>query len=174
MKSLKESLLGDMESNMQAGDDYVKKVENDLKEISDEITKLKNYVKYEPAGRSYHPVYKNGHHTGGLFKNTEVFKYCGYDANFLDLLVYQDENNFNDWRFSITLSKKDSDRWIEPEGEKYDYFIYLNISDFPTFKDILKKIIKPMCKDILVFNKALENIKKYNNRLISRENDVLK
>jgi hypothetical protein len=171
MKTLKESLLAGIETSMQAGDTYVKIPENALKELSKEISLLKNYDRLPKR------LYPNGYSTKFLVA-PEMFEFIGYEANHIEIMVYQPGVGAGllyddlDWRITIYISNRGEYGHILSSA--FDVSIYLSESAVSSFKEILKTLIKPMTKDLNTFKHSLEMFQKYDGQLVEDVNWILK
>lgn len=174
MKTLKESLLADIETSMQAGDTYAKIPENALKELGKEISLLKNYERLPKR------VYTNGYSTKFLVA-PEMFEFIGYEANHIEIIAYQPGApgagagllyDGLDWRVTIYISNREEYGHILSSA--FEASIYLSDDIVSSFKEILKKLIKPMTKDLGTFKHSLEMFQKYNDQIVGDVNWILK
>ena len=164
-----EGILGNVDDVLATGDNLDSIVQGALKELSKELSMAKNYEKM-PAQR----VYKNGRFTKYLVA-PELFAAIGYDANHIEITMYQIEDELNnpyDWSFRIYISKKDE--YGQLIGTAYNVNLYLYDGVFPTLKDVIKKLIKPMTSDIKTFKKSLENMQKREGQLVTQPYEILK
>ena len=175
MKPLRESLLGDLEDNLKAGDAYSEKA------IDDGMFYITKAFKFKNCFLSYGDIYEAGGLVEDIYHkrddNAALIYVTGKEANYIKIKFHKSGivDYYDDWYFTVRIANKK--RGVDEEV--YNAAIYLNHSDFPDFNAIHKNLIKPMTKDIKVFKKALDNIKYYSetgNRktLISRANDILK
>ena len=171
MKTLKESLLADIETSMQAGDTYAKIPENTLKELNKVLSTLKNYERLPKR------VYTNGYSTKFLVA-PEMFEFIGYEANHIEIIAYQPGGGAGllydglDWRVTIYISKREEYGRILSSA--FEASIYLSDDMVSSFKEILKKLIKPMTKDLNTFKHSLEMFQKYDGQLVEDINWILK
>ena len=171
MKTLKESLLADIETSMRVGDTYAKIPENALKELGKEISLLKNYDRLPKR------IYTNGYSTKFIVA-PEMFEFIGYEANHIEIIAYQPGAGAGllyddlDWRIKIYISNREEYGRIL--SSTFEASIYLSKSTVSSFKDILKKLIKPMTKDLNTFKHSLEMFQKYGDRLVEDINWILK
>lgn len=171
MKTLKESLLTDIETSMRVGDTYSKIPENALKELGKEISLLKNYERLPKR------VYTNGYSTKFIVA-PEMFEFIGYEANHIEIIAYQPGVGAGllyddlDWRVTIYITNREEYGHILSSA--FEASIYLSNDIVSSFKEILKKLIKPMTKDLGTFKHSLEMFQKYDDQLVEDVNRILK
>ena len=171
MKTLKESLLADIETSMRVGDTYAKIPENALKELGKEISLLKNYDRLPKR------IYTNGYSTKFIVA-PEMFEFIGYEANHIEITAYQPGAGAGllydglDWRITIYISNREEYGHILSSA--FEASIYLSNGAASSFKDILKKLIKPMTKDLGTFKRSLDMFQKYDGQLVEDINWILK
>ena len=167
MKTLKESLLDDIDTTMKNGSEWAKEIEKEKKEFLKVLGTAKNYE----GGYSL----KNGRSNGVFAPN--ILHELGYDANHIHILmytmdsfntVYEDDN----WVLEIELSRCNEDDmgrlsrvWINK----------IRISRWvaDNWRAFIKNVIKPACKSLDTFKKLLDNMKKHNGQYID-VNSLLK
>lgn len=169
MKTLRESLLGDMENNLENGGKLIQDAYDGFEELKKELSFKKNYVT-----TFMHSTKTPSYKVGGIFDNEGLWAYLGHDANYLEMSIFKNEESFKDWYLGIYLGKRKNGTTFASVNESYDYYIYLNSSVFKSFNDVLSKFIKPMVKDIDAFKTSLEKIKYYNEKLISDVKYIIK
>jgi hypothetical protein len=170
MKTLKESLLADIETSMQAGDTYAKIPENALKELGKEISLLKNYERLPKR------VYTNGYSTKFLVA-PEMFEFIGYEANHIEIIAYQPGGAgllYDDLDWMVTIYISNREEYGRILSSAFEASIYLSKNTVSSFKEILKKLIKPMTKDLDTFKHSLELFQKYDGQLVEDVNWILK
>ena len=171
MKTLKESLLADIETSMRVGDTYAKIPENALKELGKEISLLKNYDRLPKR------IYTNGYSTKFIVA-PEMFEFIGYEANHIEIIAYQPGAGTGllyddlDWRITIYISNREEYGHILSSA--FEASIYLSDDIVSSFKEILKKLIKPMTKDLSTFKHSLEMFQKYDGQIIGDVNWIIK
>jgi hypothetical protein len=158
MKTLKESLLDDIETTMNNGSKWAKEIEQETKEF----LKVISTAKYWDGGYSL----KNGRSNGVFVPN--ILHELGYDANHIHLLMYTEDSNgwiSGSWTLEISLSKRSDDnmRRICTVWEK-KIRITRGVAD--NWRAFIKNIIKPATKSLDTFKKLLDNMEKYNGRPI--------
>lgn len=164
MKSLYESLLGDMETNLAAGDAYMDEIKTLCKTISTKKSyeKLSNMYKHGLAIDVYLPT---------------LLKYLGYDANMISIFIYIVDSfdyGFDSgiWNLTIELSKNDEKdpkmfKIIKPASQIYTNHVYMEKNEFPKNIDICKNLLKPATKDYETFKKFLEIIEKNDGQMVN-------
>lgn len=163
MKTLKESILDDIETNISKGNDYIKGIKEEMCGLNRAIGTIKNYDKLNSR------VYINGRRCTMYFTN--LLTYLGYDANAMEITMYQLEDDVKDWHFDIFLYKRDGER---TSHSAYEHTIYLYNGHFSKFNDILKKLLKPATKDSDSFVHFLNKLAQYEGQLVVREDQLLK
>lgn len=167
MRTLKESLLDDIETTITLGTDWANDMKQAMNELSKCLSTAKNYDRMSK-------IYKNGRCTKFLVI-PDLFSMIGLDANKIEIVAYQTDdelNNASDWHLNIFINKRDA--YNKLISSAYDTSVYLYDGVFSTFNDILKKLIKPMTKDIETFKHTLEKLKNYDGQLITQPNEILK
>lgn len=165
MITLKESILADMEDTIASGDDYVKGVKEEMRGLNRAIGTIKSYDKLTSR------VYINGHRCTMYFTN--LLTSLGYDANAMELTIYQLEDDLKDWHLDIFLYKRDG-YTCRSGRSAYDHTIYLYNGRFEKFNDILKKLLKPATKDSDSFVHFLNQLAHYEGQLVMRAEQLLK
>ena len=163
MKTLKESILADMEDTIVSGDDYIKGVKEEMRGLNRAVSTIKSYDKLTSR------VYINGRRCTMLFTN--LLTSLGYDANAMEITMYQLEDDLKDWHLDVFLYKQDG--WSTCHSA-YEHTIYLYNGHFEKFNDILKKLLKPATKDSDSFVHFLNKLAQYEGQLVMREDQLLK
>lgn len=163
MKTLKESILAGMEDTIASGDDYIKGIKEEMQNLKRAISTIKSYDKLTSR------VYINGHRCTIYFTN--LLTSLGYDANAMELTIYQLEDDLKDWHLDILLYKQDGGY---TSRSAYEHTIYLYNGHFEKFSDILKKLLKPATKDSDSFAHFLNQLAHYEGQLVMREDQLLK
>lgn len=167
MKTLKESLLDDIETSMTDGDQMIKDFENEKKEFLKVLSAAKNYE----GGYSL----KNGRSIG-LFTPNALYE-LGFDANYIHIMMYtMDSFNYtssnDNWAIEITLSKRSDDN-MKHICTVWEKKIYVDRWTADNWRGIVKNIIKPATKSLDTFKKFIDNMDKYNEQY-TNVNSLLK
>ena len=158
MKTLKESLLDDIETTMNNGREWAKEIEQETKEFLKAISTAKNYE----GGYSL----KNGRSTA--FSVPNVLHKLGYDANHFHLLMYTNDS-FNSvfeddsWTLEICLSKLSDDGMLR-KSTVWSRKICISRWVADNWRVFIKNIIKPSTKSLDTLKKLLDIMEKYNGR----------
>jgi hypothetical protein len=160
MKTLKESLLDDIETTMDNGSKWAKEIEQETKEF----LKIISTAKYWDGGYSL----KNGRSNGVFVPN--ILHELGYDANHIHIFMYTNDS-FNytssndDWVLEISLSKRSDDnmRHICTVWEKK---VYMDRWIADNWRGIVKELLKPATKSLDSFKKLLNNMEKWDGQLV--------
>lgn len=163
MKTLKESLLDDIESTMNNGREWVKEIEKEKKEFLKVISTAKNYE----GGYSL----KNSRSNGIFAPN--VIHGLGFDANHIHIFMYtMDSFNYtssnDDWVLEITLTKRSDDN-MKHICTVWEKKVYMDRWDFDKWNDVVKELIKPAAKSLDTFKKLLDNMEKWNDDLVDKK-----
>ena len=163
MKTLKESLLADIEDTLTHGDEWEKNLKGEIKEFLKAISTAKNY---ESLG------VKNGHRAAFFVPN--LFKQLGYDANHIDITIctmynFNSVNNPADWKLKIWLTKHSDDNREYINGSIYNNTVYMDRCLFNKWNEVVREIIKPATKSLDTFKKFLDNMEKWNEQLVSTQ-----
>ena len=164
MKTLKESLLTDIDDTLAYGDEWEKNLKGEIKEFLKAITTAKNY---ESLG------FKNGRKTAFFVPN--LLKQLGYDANHIDITI-STIYNFRgyevkdvDWKLNIWLTKHSDDNMEYINGGIYDNTVYMDYCEYNKWNDVVKGLIKAATKSLDTFKKFLDNMKKWNGQLVNKQ-----
>jgi hypothetical protein len=163
MKTLKESILAGMDDTISSGDDYVKGVKEEMRGLNAAIGSTSIYTKLNSR------IYINGRRCTMYFTN--LLTSLGYDANAMELTIYQLEDDLKDWHIDVFLYKRDGGC---TSHSAYEHTIYLYNGHFEKFNDILKKLLKPATKDSDSFVRFLNKLAQYEGQLVMREDQLLK
>lgn len=160
MRTLKESLLDDIETTMATGDKYYNDVKDELKELQRIISRVKYWE------RSWR---KDMHYMRLSIPN--LLNLIGYDADTIEILVSYESVMQANWRIEIVIVK-------DPQGDRefqYDSKVYISELTTRHFKDVLKNVLIHACKNIDSFKKFLEKVKARKNTLnaINNLDDIL-
>jgi hypothetical protein len=163
MKTLKESLLDDIETTMNNGSKWAKEIEQENKAFLKAISTIKNYES------SY--SLKDGRVNQVFVPN--ALKQLGYDANHIEIMMYTMDNfgfetHMNEWKLSIILSKR-SDDSMKHINTVYDKMVYMDRWEFYKWNDVVKELIKPAAKSLDTFKKFLDNMEKWNEQLVGKQ-----
>lgn len=162
MKSLYESLLGDMEANLAAGDAYL----DEIKTLCKTLSTKKNYEKLSD-------LYQHGLAIDVYLPT--LLKYLGYDANMISIFMYVvDSFDYASgiWNLTIELSKNDEKdpkkfKIIKSASQIYTNHVYMEINEFPKNIDICKNLLKAATKDYETFKKFLEVFEKNDGQIVN-------
>ena len=155
MKTLKESLLGDLEDNLKLSD-IIKK---EMKYLHDQVRLLKNYNK-----RSKSPT-KN-EHTIKVNNLNNLLNFIGYDADSINIKFYT-VKGWSGLQFYI---------YFLHNADEYDtvHKFYAEIHDEKISKTSdMVKILKEVTKDIKTFQNFLKNIESNQHKRINDINQLL-
>lgn len=163
MKSLKESILDDIDVSLQKGDDYVAERKKEIKEFLKVIRTAKNYE------GGY--ILKNGRSNKVFTLN--ALKELGYDANHIEIFMYTMDNfsytsSNDDWALEITLSKRSDDN-MKHICSVWKKKIYMDRWEFDKWNDVVRDLLKPAAKSLDTFKKFLDNMEKWNEQLVSKQ-----
>lgn len=162
MKTLKESILDDIESTMNSGSEWTKEIEKEAKEFLKCIGTLKTYnragVKLKPSDTL----------RCGFFA-PYMLKQLGYDANIIKITIREDyESDYWKLNISICIGEKIRTADVESVWDKTVYF-----GEYFKSSDIVKHLLKPASKSFDSFKKFLNNMEKYNEK-VTNTNSLLK
>ena len=163
MKTLKESILANMDDTIASGDDYIKGIAEEMNYLHSKIGVIKSYDKLSSR------VYVNGRRLILYFNN--LLKALGYDANAIEITIFPLEGDVKDWHLDIFLYKRDGGYTCR---SVYDHTIYLYNGHFKKIDDILKDLLKPATKDSDSFKHFLDKVAHYEGQLITRVEQLLK
>lgn len=162
MKTLKESLLDDIETSMENGNEWAKEIENEKKEFLRVISAAKNY---EGFG------FKNGRKTSFFVPN--ALKQLGYDANHIEIMMYTMDNfrfdaHADEWKVTIWLTKRSDDNMNHICGV-WEKKVYMDHWEFNKWNDVVKDLIKPAAKSLDTFKKFLDNMEKWDEQCVGKQ-----
>lgn len=160
MKNLYESILDDIDVQMQQGDEWAENYKNEIKEFLKSFGAAKNYE----GGYSL----KNGRSTGFFVPNT--LHELGYDANHIHLLMYTMDSfsytcSNDNWAIEISLSKRSDDN-MKHICTVWEKKVYLDRWTADNWRGIVKNVIKPATKSLDTFKKFLTNMEKSDGQYI--------
>jgi hypothetical protein len=160
MKTLKESILDDIETSMATGDKYCNDVKDEIKELQRLVSRVKFWERTWRKDMRYIRL-----------SIPNMLNLMGYDAETIEILISYESVMQANWRIEIVIIK-------DPHGDRefqYDSKVYISELTTRHFKDVLKKVLMPACKDINSFEKFLEKVKAHKNTLnaINNLNDIL-
>lgn len=163
MKTLKESLLSDIDTNLAQGDEWEKNLKAEIKEFLKAISAAKNYE------GGY--LLKNGR-SNKVFTPTAL-RELGYDANHIEIFMYTMDNfsytsSNDDWALEITLSKHSDDN-MKHICSVWKKKIYMDRWEFDKWNDVVRDLFKPAAKSLDTFKKFLDNMEKWNEQLVSKQ-----
>jgi hypothetical protein len=160
MRTLKESILDDIEDTIAKGDKY----DNDIKGELKKLQRIVSRVKYWERG------YKRDMHYIRL-GIPNLLKLMGYDADTIEIVVSYEGIMQGKWRIDIIIVNNPYDN----REFLYDSIIYISELTTKYFKDVLKKVLVPAFKDTDSFKKFLEKVESRKNTLntINNLDDIL-
>ena len=163
MKTLKESLLSDIDTNLTQGDEWEKNLKAEIKEFLKAISAAKNYE----GGYSL----KNGR-SNKVFTPNALHE-LRFDANHIEIMMYtMDSFNYtssnDDWVLEITLSKRSDDN-MKHICTVWEKMVYMDRWEFDKWNDVVKNLIKPATKSLDTFKKFLNNMEKWNEQLVGKQ-----
>lgn len=159
MKTLKESLLDDIETTMATGDKYCNDIKGELKELQRIVSRVKYWERTIKEIRYIRLGIPN------------LLKLMGYDADTIEIVVRYEGVMRANWRIDIIIVNNS-------HGNReflYDSIIYISELTTKCFKDVLKKVLIPAFKDVDSFKKFLEKVEARKNTLniINNLDDIL-
>ena len=160
MKTLKESLLDDIETTMNNGSDLVKDIQKEQKEFLKEIGTIKTFNKLGIRLKS-----------ADTLRCHRFIPYTlqqlGFDANAIKIIIGTlDETGDLKLKISIYTAEdrtKMGTIHVKPSWEKKVYIEGLMLY---TTSDVVKYILKPASKSIDSFKRLLNNMEKWNEQLV--------
>jgi hypothetical protein len=160
MKTLYESILDDIETTMATGDKYCNDIKGELKELQQLVSRVKFWERTWRKDMRYIRL-----------SIPNMLNLMGYDAETIEILISYESVMQANWRIEIVIIK-------DPHGDRefqYDSKVYISELTTRHFKDVLKKVLTPACKDINSFEKFLEKVKAHKNTLnaINNLDDIL-
>ena len=158
MKTLKESLLDDIETTMSNGSELVKEIEKETKEFLKAIGAIKTYnkigVKLRPTDtlrcRLFVPY---------------ALKQLGYDANIIKIIISTLDETGN-WRINISLCTVEDKSDLKMGNDKPVWEKTVYNEEYLKSSDIVKDLLKPAAKSLDTFKKFLNNMEKWNEQLV--------
>lgn len=160
MRTLYESILDDIDVQMATGDKYCNNIKDELKELQHIVSRVKYWERTWRKDMRYIRL-----------NIPNILNLMGYDAETIEILISYESVMQANWRIEIVIVKN-------PHGDReflYDSKIYISELTTKCFKDVLKKVLMPACKDIDAFKKFLEKVKSHKNTLnaINNLDDIL-
>lgn len=148
MKTLLESILADIDDTFKQGDEYIKELSENFKNLQEVLSITKSYreVKtYNPGKFIINRYCKN------------LLKSYGFDADVIHLVIYlpgiYGSSTLNNCEIVIQIMKYEN----KGINSIYKTSYTLPKKDYTTLKDVVNKFIKPNIKDINTFKKLLKN-----------------
>lgn len=153
MKTLKESLLSDIEDTLRSGSEWSKTLEKKISKFLKNIGSPTNYKKI--GGYKISKIISIG-------DIEDILKLLGFDANYIELCIIDSWPNGNipQWSLNVTIGG-------------WDKTIYPDDTYITDPKIFIKELIKPLTKDIDTFKKFLNNMEKFNRQHVNMS-DLLK
>lgn len=162
MKTLKESLLSDIDTNLAKGDEWEKNLKGEIKEFLKAISTAKYY---EATG------FKNYRRTSFFVPN--ALKQLGYDANHIEIMMHtMDEfyvSDAKDWKLTISLTKRTDDNFARINTDEWEKIVYIDRWEFNKWNEIVKDLIKPAAKSLDTFKRFLDNMEKWNEQCVGKQ-----
>lgn len=163
MKTLKESLLSDIDTTLAQGDEWEKNLKAEIKEFLKVIGAAKNYE----GGYSL----KNGRSNKVFTPN--VLHELGFDANHIEIMMYtMDSFTFDsyadEWKLTIILSKRSDDN-MKHICTVWEKIVYMDRWLFNKWNDVVRDLLKPATKSSDTFKKFLDNMEKWNGQLVGKQ-----
>lgn len=153
MKTLKESILADIDTAIQHGNEWLKELETKASKFLKQIGSPTNYKKM--GGYKISRMISIG-------DVNDILQQLGFDANYIELFIVDSWPNGDipQWRLNVAIGS-----WNKTVYPDDTY-----ISDPKMF---IKELIKPLTKDIDTFKKFLNNMEKFNRQHVNMS-DLLK
>lgn len=154
MKTLYESILDDIDAQMQQGDEWSKELEKKLSEFLKTIGSSSKYKKL------------HGYRISGTIRILDVeniLNLLGFDGDYIELCVVDSYPNgeIPEWELDVVIGG-------------WNKRIYSNDVLSPrTAKAFIKEVITPLTKDIDTFKKFLNNMEKFHRKYVNL-GDLLK
>lgn len=163
MKTLKESLLSDIDTTLAQGDEWEKNLKAEIKEFLKVISAAKNYE----GGYSL----KNGR-SNKVFTPNALHE-LGFDANHIEIMMYtMDSFTFDsyadEWKLTISLSKRSDDN-MKHICTVWEKIVYMDRWLFNKWNDVVRDLLKPATKSSDTFKKFLDNMEKWNGQLVGKQ-----
>jgi hypothetical protein len=144
MKTLKESILSDMDDTIKAGDDYIENVFREFEELKQLATKVKNF-----DGAKY--SWRNKILT---IRCPALLDFLGYDNTRITFYIAVRGTVFhNAWGLKIGLYNEEAGAL-----KRSTDFISLSGDEYKNFRNVVIDYIKPIVNDINTFKKTLNNL----------------
>lgn len=166
MKTLRESILDDIDVQMSNGDEWAKESKAETKEFLKLIGGINGYDSPE-IGISVRSK-------GNRVLRCRLFapytmEQLGFNANAIKIIigpVYETD----DWSLKISIyTVEDKSKlgtvYVKPLWEKK---AYLESTEFNKTSDIVKDLLKPASKSLDSFKKFLDNMEKWNEQLVGK------
>lgn len=167
MRTLYESILDDIEVQVQRGDEWVKEIEKETKEFLKLIGTINSYD--SPA------IEINIRRKGNKTLRCRLFapytiEHLGFNANAIKIII-STVSETDDWSLKISIytaedKSKLGTAYVKPLWEKK---VYLENYEFSKTSDIVKDILKPATKSLDTFKKFLDNMEKWNEQLVGKQ-----
>jgi hypothetical protein len=164
MKTLKESILADIENSIDKGDDHVAIVEDQFNQLSKDAIKKNNYVGY--GENSYGTASDFIEYTFGKYYSDynfgELFSALGYDCDYsFSIKLKQPIDDQQDWIIKIVMaSSVNGDFKAYPNYTRYE----MALGKAKSLIDAINKYIKPAFKNIKAFKKFLNDVEKNSKK----------
>lgn len=167
MKTLKESLLDDIETTMDKGSEWTKEIEQETKEFLKLIGTINSYD--SPA------IGINIRRKGNKTLRCRLFapytiEHLGFNANAIKIII-NTVSETDDWSLKISIyTTEDKSKlgtvYVKPLWEKN---VYLENYEFSKSSDIVKDLLKPATKSLDSFKNLLNNMEKWNEQMVGKK-----
>lgn len=162
MKTLKESILANMDDTIAHGDNWEKNIKGEIKEFLKVIGMVKNYE----GGYSL----KNGH-SNRIFTPNALHE-LGFDANQIHIFMYTMDsfsysNGNDDWVLEITISKRSDDN-MKHICDVWYKKVYMDRWEYNKWNEVVKDLLKPASKSLDTFKRFLNNMEKWNEQCVGK------
>ena len=167
MKTLRESILADIDVQMANGDEWVKKSKAETKEFLKLIGSINTYDTPE-LGISVRR--KNNIVLRCRLFAPYTIEQLGFNANAIKIIigpVYETD----DWSLKISIytvegKSKLGTVYVKPLWEKK---VYCENYEFSKSSDIVKALLKPATKSLDSFKNLLNNMEKWNEQMVGKK-----
>lgn len=171
MKTLRESILDDIDTTMNKGSEWTKEIEKEKKEFLKSIGTINNYDSPEIGINIRRKRTKTLRCR--LFAPYTI-EQLGFNANAIKIIIGS-VNETGDWKIKISIytvedKSKMGTVYVKPIWEKT---VYIDYDEFFETTDMIKDLLKPAAKSIDSFKKFLNNMEKQNEQIIKNTNLLL-
>ena len=157
MKTLKESLLGNTEDALAAGDNMTVTVEEQFKALAKDVINIKSYRKINYGWTGVKYLYYNWHVDYGPLDT--LFDFLGYGCNAQFSVSFMapdlpDVGRNNNWTLTVGMIS------FTNAGAERTFFYQIEVPHVKTLVSAISKYIKPAFKNINAFKKFLNDLEK--------------